>query len=227
MVTARPSVYDPCLCDTLGNISGDHMAIMFCVNATKPVRMRKEVYSFSAFASYLFQEFKRDIVSLHDEINCAASVGDMVAAYNDGLRRLVDNHAPQRTMTVTLRPDCPWYTVELRDEKQRRRRAERKWLQTRLDVHRQAYRAQCVVFNNMLVNAKKNYYTTKIGNCKNDQKHLFRITKNLMGNAGAYYMSCTAHRSAMRELTLQKSSFIILLLLGTVCYPDMCKRTAY
>jgi len=65
---------------------------------------------------------------------------------------------------------------------------ERKRLQTRLEVHRQAYRAQCVVFNNMVVVAKKNYYTTKISNCKNDQKQLFGITKNIMGNGGVTAM---------------------------------------
>jgi len=96
--------------------------IFFFVKATKPARMRKYV-DFRRLHHICLQEFKRDIDSLHDEINCAASVGDIVAAYNDGLRRLVDNHAPQRTMTITLRPDCPWYTVELRDERQRRRRA--------------------------------------------------------------------------------------------------------
>jgi len=37
----------------------------------------------------------------------AVSVGDMVAAYNDKLRRLVGNHAPLRTMTVMIGPDCP------------------------------------------------------------------------------------------------------------------------
>ena len=74
MIPSRPSVYDPCLCDTHGNISGDHMAIMFCVNAAKPARMRKEVV-FRRLHHICLQEFKRDIVSLHDEINCAASVG--------------------------------------------------------------------------------------------------------------------------------------------------------
>ncbi|KAI0242639.1 hypothetical protein LSAT2_012201, partial [Lamellibrachia satsuma] len=64
----------------------------------------------------------------------------------------------------------PWYTDELRDEKQRRRQAEHTWLQTHLEVHRPAYRTQCVVFNRMLGTAKKNYYTAKIANCKNDQK---------------------------------------------------------
>ena len=72
MITSQPSVYDPCLCDTHGNISGDHMAIMFCVNATKPARG-----IFWRLHHVCLQEFNRDIVSLHDEINSAASVGDM------------------------------------------------------------------------------------------------------------------------------------------------------
>ena len=63
-----------------------------------------------------------------------------------------------------------------------RRRDERTRLQTRLPVHRQASHAQCVIFNCMLVNTKKNYYTAKIANCKNDQKQLFSIKRNLMGN---------------------------------------------
>ena len=34
----------------------------------------------------------------------------------------------------------------------------------------------------MLVNVKTNYYTVKIANCKNYQKQLFNITRNLVGN---------------------------------------------
>ena len=36
----------------------------------------------------------------------------------------------------------------------------------------------------MLVNIKKNYYTAKIANCKNGQKQLFNIIRNLMDNNG-------------------------------------------
>ena len=44
IVTTRPSVCDPCLCDTRGNPPGDHMAIKFCINARKPARVRKEIF---------------------------------------------------------------------------------------------------------------------------------------------------------------------------------------
>ena len=82
--------------------------------------------------------------------------------------------------TVTLRPNSPWYTDELRREKHNRRRAERTWLRTGLVIHRQVYRAQCVIVNRMLLAAKRDYYTDKIASCGSNQKQLFNITKSLM-----------------------------------------------
>ena len=137
------------------------MAIKFCVNARKPARVRKEI---------VFRRLCRirlpDITSLLEDMNRDAPVSDIVATYNTGLLRIVEKQAPLRKTTIALRPDCLWYTDKLLDEKQWRRRAERTWQQTRLEIHRQVYCTQCVVFNHMLVNAKKNYYTAKIANCK-------------------------------------------------------------
>ena len=42
IVTTRPSVYDPCLCDTRGNPSCDHVAITFCVDARSPLECVKK-----------------------------------------------------------------------------------------------------------------------------------------------------------------------------------------
>ena len=42
-ISTRLRMYDPCLCDTHGNLSGDHMAIKFCVNARMPARVCKEI----------------------------------------------------------------------------------------------------------------------------------------------------------------------------------------
>ena len=60
MVTTRPSVYDPCLCDTHGNPSGDHMAIKFFVNATKPTQVGKEIV-FWRLRHIRLPDFKCDI----------------------------------------------------------------------------------------------------------------------------------------------------------------------
>ena len=179
IVPALPNVYDPCLCDTHGNSSGDHLAICFGVNARKPSGVRKTT---------TFRRLRQ--ISVSDIMTDTASVsvllvdgpdGAMVEAYDTGLHRIVDHHAPLVVKTVTLRPNSTWYTDELRREKHNRRRAERTWLRTGLVIHRLVYRAQCVVVNRMLLGAKRNYYTDKIASCGSSQKQLFNITKSLMG----------------------------------------------
>ena len=92
IVTTRPSVYDPCLCDTRGNPSGDHMTIKFCLNARKPAPVHKEIV-FWRLRHIRLPDFKRDITSLLDDMNSDAPVSDIVATYNTGLRRVVDKQA--------------------------------------------------------------------------------------------------------------------------------------
>ena len=42
IIPIQPRVYDPGLCDTHGNPSGDHMAITFSANANQPARVWKK-----------------------------------------------------------------------------------------------------------------------------------------------------------------------------------------
>ena len=176
IVPALPKVYDPCLYNTHGNSSRDHLAISFDVNARKLSGVRKTT-TFRRLRQISVSDFMTYIASLSDLL-VDGPVGAMVEAYDTGLRRIVDHHVVK---TVTLRPNSPWYTDELRREKHNRRRAERTWLRTGLVIHRQVYRAQCVVVNRMLLAANRNYYTDKIASCGSDQKQLFNITKSLMG----------------------------------------------
>ena len=85
-------MYDPCLCDTRGNPSGDHMTIKFCLNARKPAPVHKEIV-FWRLRHIRLPDFKRDITSLLDDMNSDAPVSDIVATYNTGLRRVVDKQA--------------------------------------------------------------------------------------------------------------------------------------
>ena len=101
IVTTRPSVYDPCLCDTHGNPSGDHMAIKLCGHARKPARVRKEIV-FWRLRHIRLPDFKRDITSLLEDMNSDAPISDIVATYNTGLRRVVD----KQTLCVSRPLHC-------------------------------------------------------------------------------------------------------------------------
>ena len=110
------------------------------------------------------------------------------------------------TKTVTMRPHALWYTDELRDEKRRRRSAERLWFSSRLEVRRQMYRSQCVAYNRMLIPTKDTYYSSKIAACGRDAKQLFNMTKRLMGNEKITKMPLHTCSSLMAQ---QLSDFFI------------------
>ena len=120
----------------------------------------------------------------------------MVEAYDTGLHRIVDHHAPSRETIVTMRPDSPWYTDELHREKHDRRRAERTWLRNGLVVHRQAYRKQCVTFNHMLLTEERSCYSAKIANCGNDQNSC----STLKGTLWETMTSPNCRRMCLREI---------------------------
>ena len=127
------------------------------------------------------------------DLSSDGSVTELVLHYKSDLRSIVDHHAPLQKATVTLRPNSPWFTDTLRQEKRNRRQLERTWLRTGLEVHKQAYRTKCVAFNSLLLTTKSEYFSEKIAICGRDQKQLCHITKNIMRDAGTTNMpSCVS-----------------------------------
>ena len=178
---SEPLVMDPCLSDIKGNPSGDHLAVHAKLNIGKPGSIRKE-NTFRRLRAISVPDFIMDIEQM-PRIQCTSgSLDDLVDAYNSGIRTLMDKHAPQQVKTITLRPNAPWYTDELRSAKHKRRKAERLWRKTKLTVHHQLFKQECQNVSTLLMNSKKEYYSKKIVECGNEHKLLFHLTKNLMGN---------------------------------------------
>jgi hypothetical protein len=178
-----PSVFDPCLCNSKGEPSGDHLALLFNINLEKPSHVRKEI-TFRKLHDISITDFSRDISLSPILKNTDRSLDELVESYNTGIKALIDEHAPLCKKTITLRPKAPWYTGELREAKHDRRRAEKTWRRTKLTVHQQIYKEHCRAVNRLLFQAKKCFYTTKIMECSKDQKQIFKLTKSLMGEKG-------------------------------------------
>ena len=88
---------------------------------------------------------------------------------NSCLRNILDNHAPLKSRTITIRPSNPWYSPEIDEVKKLRKRLERKWGKTNLEVDRQIFTSQRQLVYSMIYEAKAAYYRDKISNCT-DQK---------------------------------------------------------
>ena len=124
--------------------------------------------------------FKNDLVQDNCINTQSSSPDELLELYTRELTKLVDTHAPVRSKTITLRPQCPWFTEELHSAKHLKRKLERKWRGTKLTIDHQQYRNHCAVFNNMLNEARKTYYSDKIEDAGRDTKSLFKITNHLL-----------------------------------------------
>ena len=99
-------------------------------------------------------DFTEDLIQSAALNDTSKPVEELVKNYNTELNRLLDKHAPLCTKTITLRPNTSWFTPELRDAKHQKRKMERKWRSSKLVVHLELYREQCLIYNELLHKSK-------------------------------------------------------------------------
>jgi exonuclease III len=181
ILNESPSVVDPCLFDNNGNSSGDHFGILSYINIAKPVCTTKKI-TFRKFQDISLPDFIADIELSTILHNNEGTAEDLVDAYNSVMSTIIEKHAPLQMKTITFRPNTPWYTDELRKEKQKKRKSERRWRKTKLTVDYDVYKEHCKETNKLLLAAKREHYSNKISECGSQQKPLFKIVKKLMGS---------------------------------------------
>ena len=70
------------------------------------------------------------------------STDDLVDAYNNCLKSVLDSHAPVTSKRVSDRDPAPWIGEAERASRVERRKAEEQWRLTSLEIHRQIYQAK-------------------------------------------------------------------------------------
>ena len=162
---------------TDSSLPSDHSAIKCELAISRPPATRKEI-RFRKVRTVNIESFKEDIRNsplvtdlVTDEVEALSSQFDSV------LRKLLDKHAPEITRCVTLRPHAPWYDDAIRDQKRERRRCERRYLKSGLEVHKQIYKTECKKYLELIDNAKSKHHESQIQNC--DQKQLFKAVDKL------------------------------------------------
>ena len=151
------------------------------------------------------EQFRGDVLDicqkyLHDTTD-VKDVNFLVRKYNEDLSCVTEKHAPLRQRVIRSRNETPWYNTEIRSAKQQRRRLERLWRKTKLEVHRQMYKAQCNTVTKLIEQAKRDYYATLIQENENNSKTLFRIVNSLLGKSKqTTYPSSSGSCSAAERL---------------------------
>ena len=160
-------------------VSSDHSAIICSADLPRPCATKK-VISHRDLRHMDMESWRDDIrnSTLHNAaLGSCIDTNILTDQYNNVLRELIDKHAPIHTRSITLRPNAPWFNDSLRALKRQRRQLERKYVTTRLEVHRQIYKEQCHVYNSAINSVKSDYYKAQISG--STQSQLFHMIDGL------------------------------------------------
>jgi len=159
------------------DLPSDH-AMVTCHLAVPCPKPTKILVNHRKLRSVNIKDLQHDIRSLLPPTKLPENIDEQVNLYNTTLQGLLVCHAPKRTRFVTLRPHAPWFDDGLRTAKQEKRRCERRWQKSGLEVHRQIYQQQCAVYWNLLENAKTAYHRATVEGC--DDRDLFCVVNKFV-----------------------------------------------
>ena len=108
------------------------------------------------------------------------SVSDIADNFNNILDSVIEKHAPMKKRTNTIRPQPPWYSDDINDARKERRKAEKKWRSTGLNVHKEIYREKKLMVVHMIKKAKTQFYKDRLSKARGDQKVLFNCVDELL-----------------------------------------------
>lgn len=163
------------------DVISDHAAVYFHMPFRKPAPVRK-VVTVRNLRDIDAVAFQNDIQQSDLIVNPSDDITELVQQYNNTLANILDAHAPPQTKTITIKHHSPWFTDEIREARRQRRKAERRWRSTKLIVHREIYKEECVKVNKLCEEASRNYYCLKIEECGSDQHKVFHIANQLINN---------------------------------------------
>ena len=88
---------------------------------------------------------------------------------------------PRITRGITIRQKTPWFSEGLSEAKRKLRRAERRWRQTRLTVHRDMLTSLRDTYRRELITTKSAHFCDKIQESTRNMKSMYRVANDLMG----------------------------------------------
>ncbi|KAL7377013.1 hypothetical protein ABVT39_019881 [Epinephelus coioides] len=105
----------------------------------------------------------RRFLKLNSELHWAMVCLQLELTYNQ----------PPKTRRVSFLRSAPWYTSELREMKKAGRVLERRFIASRLTMHKQAYKEHQKAYAKSLRDARSQFYSNIISNSPSNSKKLF------------------------------------------------------
>ena len=158
----------------------DHYTLCATLSVPRPSIVRT-TFLHRKFSLSVIESISAKVQEVFEPGDQAVDVSEMVEQYNNHMRSIIDEFAPEKRKTLAKRSHAPWFSDKIIAARKVMRKAERRWRRTGLLLHRALYVAARTKVTTVIGNTKRNYYCEKIEEGAHDQKSIFRIVNSLTG----------------------------------------------
>ena len=127
--------------------------------------------------------FYNEITTALGEIQFDGTFSDTVLSYNNILTDLLNRHAPRKTRLIKTVDRAPWFNQEYAELRRDRRRAEKQYRRSKLEVDRQIFVNLRKKTTNAAFSMKKQFIKSNIRDNKNNSKELYKKVNKLTDKA--------------------------------------------
>ena len=186
--------------DVYPSTISDHHSVIFGVSATMPLPTR-HVRQARDFRGMDRAGFTADLATKLGSIDRHQDVETLLEQYEQAVQSTTNVHAPMVSRVRQSRRREPWYNDEIHQARQLRHANEKRWRETKLEVHRQIFVQHRSQVNSMIAKAKREYYETALST--GGQKACFRVVNKLLHAPG----KTLPHSSSTKKLCQDFASF--------------------
>ena len=168
----------------VGEYFSDHKVISFNIKLRRLISERKTVTSRN-YKSMDIDSFLRDIKARFQNVTLSSTIVEFenfIDSYDSIMFDLIEKYAPLKTRVIHLRPKAPWMDIEILNEKKIKRKYERKWRSSKLQVDKVRYKEQKKKYDKLLNTSHRKYLSDLVLDNQNDPKTLFRLINALLTN---------------------------------------------
>jgi len=130
-------------------------------------------YTCRSCRSFSYNDFEPDLLQSHLLRCLPDDVSELIAAYDDTLRSLIDIHAPYRRMRRSNRPSQCWFDAECRAAKRTTRSLERAYRRQPCAGTLSAWKSQFGSQRGLFQRKATEYWSSTFASCSSDAWQLW------------------------------------------------------
>ena len=156
--------------------SCDHYPIIFQLLISPDINKCEKVIHFRNIRQIVQKDFNSDLKSALTALDTEnRSFKEAVTAFDENCQKVLDSHAPEYTKTIKDVPTAPWFDGEYKAARAERRKAEKQWKKTELEIDRSIFvhlRQHC---QELADKKKQQFFKDTFVKYKHSQKSLYKF----------------------------------------------------